>query len=115
MGLYDESLSKELDRIQDFCIASRPTKKPKVAKGARDFTPDQMVIRKDIFKKITDVFERHGAVTIDTPDFELKETLTGKYGEDSKLIYDLKDQGESDVASLYSVLCITYEKLSTTL
>lgn len=23
----------------------------------------------------------------------LKETLTGKYGEDSKLIYDLKDQG----------------------
>lgn len=23
----------------------------------------------------------------------VKETLTGKYGEDSKLIYDLKDQG----------------------
>lgn len=23
----------------------------------------------------------------------LQETLTGKYGEDSKLIYDLKDQG----------------------
>lgn len=23
----------------------------------------------------------------------MKETLTGKYGEDSKLIYDLKDQG----------------------
>jgi hypothetical protein len=29
----------------------------------------------------------------DTPVFELKETLTGKYGEDSKLIYDLADQG----------------------
>lgn len=28
----------------------------------------------------------------DTPVFELKETLTGKYGEDSKLIYDLADQ-----------------------
>ena len=23
----------------------------------------------------------------------VQETLTGKYGEDSKLIYDLKDQG----------------------
>eukprot|EP00955_Chlamydomonas_euryale_P094496 364862-Chlamydomonas_euryale.AAC.7 len=39
------------------------------------------------------VFKRHGAVSIDTPVFELRETLTGKYGEDSKLIYDLKDQG----------------------
>jgi histidyl-tRNA synthetase len=25
--------------------------------------------------------------------FELRETLTGKYGEDSKLIFDLADQG----------------------
>lgn len=29
----------------------------------------------------------------DTPVFELRETLKGKYGEDSKLIYDLADQG----------------------
>lgn len=92
---------KEIDRIQDLCIASRPSKKPKVAKGARDFMPDQMAIREDIFQKITTVFQRHGAVTIDTPDFELKETLTGKYGEDSKLIYDLKDQGEVMLACFY--------------
>jgi histidyl-tRNA synthetase len=39
------------------------------------------------------VFKRHGAVAIDTPVFELRETLMGKYGEDSKLIYDLADQG----------------------
>jgi histidyl-tRNA synthetase len=39
------------------------------------------------------VFKRHGGVEIDTPVFELKEVLTGKYGEDSKLIYDLADQG----------------------
>ncbi len=38
-------------------------------------------------------FARHGAVAIDTPVFELRETLMGKYGEDSKLIYDLADQG----------------------
>ena len=65
----------------------------KVVKGARDFLPDQMVIRSRAFDLITSVFKKHGAVEIDTPVFELKETLMGKYGEDSKLIYDLNDQG----------------------
>ena len=67
--------------------------KVKVVKGARDFLPFQMAIRDKAFKIITDVFKKHGAVEIDTPVFELKETLMGKYGEDSKLIYDLNDQG----------------------
>jgi len=65
----------------------------KVVKGARDFLPDQMVIRAKAFDLITRVFKKHGAVEIDTPVFELKETLMGKYGEESKLIYDLNDQG----------------------
>ena len=52
-----------------------------------------MVIRDRIFNAITTVFKRHGAVTIDTPVFELRDILSGKYGEDSKLIYDLADQG----------------------
>lgn len=55
--------------------------------------PLQMAIREDAFKKIRAVFKKHGASEIDTPVFELKETLTSKYGEDSKLIYDLEDQG----------------------
>jgi histidyl-tRNA synthetase len=68
-------------------------KAPKIPKGARDFLPDQMRIREQAFGVIRRVFKRHGAVEIDTPVFELKEVLTGKYGEDSKLIYDLADQG----------------------
>ena len=39
------------------------------------------------------VFRRHAGKAIATPVFELRETLTNKYGEDSKLIYDLADQG----------------------
>jgi histidyl-tRNA synthetase len=66
--------------------------KPKVAKGARDFGPEQMRIREQAFTAIRRVFKRHGGVEIDTPVFELRELLTGKYGEDSKLIYDLADQ-----------------------
>ena len=51
-----------------------------------------MSVREDVFRIITDCFKLHGAVTIDTPVFERKEILTSKYGEDSKLIYDLNDQ-----------------------
>ncbi|KAG7484913.1 hypothetical protein MATL_G00055080 [Megalops atlanticus] len=65
----------------------------KTPKGTRDFNPKQMAIREKVFDIIVSCFKRHGAETIDTPVFELKETLMGKYGEDSKLIYDLKDQG----------------------
>ncbi|XP_010006591.1 PREDICTED: histidine--tRNA ligase, cytoplasmic [Chaetura pelagica] len=65
----------------------------KTPKGTRDYSPKQMAIRERVFSTITSCFRRHGAEVIDTPVFELKETLTGKYGEDSKLIYDLKDQG----------------------
>uniref|UniRef100_A0A669CR70 histidine--tRNA ligase n=1 Tax=Oreochromis niloticus TaxID=8128 RepID=A0A669CR70_ORENI len=65
----------------------------KTPKGTRDYNPKQMAIREKVFNTIIRCFKRHGAETIDTPVFELKETLTGKYGEDSKLIYDLKDQG----------------------
>uniref|UniRef100_A0A8C6MG60 histidine--tRNA ligase n=1 Tax=Nothobranchius furzeri TaxID=105023 RepID=A0A8C6MG60_NOTFU len=61
--------------------------------GTRDYNPKQMAIREKVFNTVVACFKRHGAETIDTPVFELKETLTGKYGEDSKLIYDLKDQG----------------------
>lgn len=65
----------------------------KTAKGTRDHMPAQMVLREKVFSAIIACFKRHGAEAIDTPVFELKDTLTGKYGEDSKLIYDLADQG----------------------
>src|SRR3954470_18198062 len=62
-----------------------------------------MVIRDKIFSTITDAFKRHGAATIHTPVFELKEIVAGKYGEDSKLIYDLKDQGGEICALRYDL------------
>ena len=85
--------AKHINIINSVLEANAARRKPKVAKGARDFAPDQMAIRDIAFNKIVSVFKRHGAVSIDTPVFELRETLMGKYGEDSKLIYDLADQG----------------------
>ena len=68
-------------------------RKPKCPKGTRDMSPTKMAIREKAFTIIKAVFKKHGASEIDTPVFEMKETLTSKYGEDSKLIYDLEDQG----------------------
>lgn len=56
-------------------------------------TGEDAALRDHLFQTVTEVFKRHGATTLDTPVFELKEILSGKYGEDSKLIYDLQDQG----------------------
>lgn len=68
-----------------------------------------MVIRDRIFNTIVDVFKRHGAVTIDTPVFELRQILAGKYGEDSKLIYDLSDQG-GEICSLRYDLTVPFAR-----
>ncbi|KAJ9601172.1 hypothetical protein L9F63_000640, partial [Diploptera punctata] len=81
----------------------------KTPKGTRDYGPQQMAIRADVFNKIVAVFKRHGAETIDTPIFELKEVLTGKYGEDSKLIYDLADQG-GEILSLRYDLTVPFAR-----
>jgi len=46
---------------------------------------------------------------IDRPVFELKEILAGKYGEDSKLIYDLADQG-GEICSLRYDLTVPFAR-----
>uniref|UniRef100_A0A8C0TJD1 Histidine--tRNA ligase, cytoplasmic n=2 Tax=Canis lupus familiaris TaxID=9615 RepID=A0A8C0TJD1_CANLF len=75
----------------------------KTPKGTRDYSPQQMAVREKVFDVIISCFKRHGAEITDTPVFELKETLTGKYGEDSKLIYDLKDQGGELLSLCYDL------------
>lgn len=82
--------------------AGQAKRKPKTAKGTRDLHPEQIAIRQIAFDTVTRVFKRHGAVCIDTPVFELRDTLSGKYGEDTKLIYDLADQGGELLALRYS-------------
>ncbi|KAG9072195.1 Cytoplasmic and mitochondrial histidine tRNA synthetase [Linnemannia hyalina] len=75
----------------------------KNAKGTKDYTPQEMAVREKIFSTIIKVFKKHGGTTIDTPVFELKEILSGKYGEDSKLIYDLEDQGGEKCSLRYDL------------
>lgn len=39
--------------------------------GTRDYHPNQMKIREEVFRTIIDCFKQHGAETIDTPVMEL--------------------------------------------
>jgi len=65
--------------------------------------PLQMAIKERALNIIKSVFKKYGACEIDTPVFELKETLCKKYGEESKLIYDLEDQGEQLLSLRYDL------------
>lgn len=62
-----------------------------------------MKIRQTVFRKIEEIYQKYGAQAIDTPVFELTEVLTGKYGEDSKLVYDLADQGGEQLSLRYDL------------
>lgn len=73
--------TRSIVRIQDERMAPKPKFELKVPKGTKDWQGTDMVIRDKIFNTISTVFKRHGGVTIDTPVFELKEILAGKYGE----------------------------------
>ncbi|VVT53159.1 uncharacterized protein SAPINGB_P003433 [Magnusiomyces paraingens] len=81
----------------------------KTPKGTKDWSDKDMILRSAVFDTLTKVFKRHGGVTIDTPVFELREILSGKYGEDSKLIYNLEDQG-GELTSLRYDLTVPFAR-----
>lgn len=100
--------------VQESKKSSKKSKKQdqfllKTPKGTKDWGDKDMIIREAIFGSLSSLFKRHGGVTIDTPVFELREILTGKYGEDSKLIYNLEDQG-GELTSLRYDLTVPFAR-----
>ncbi len=69
--------------------------KPSLAKGTRDFSPQEMVKRNYIFDTIKTVFKKYGYAEIQTPSMENLSTLTGKYGDEGdKLIFKILNSGD---------------------
>nr|CAB3251815.1 histidine--tRNA ligase, cytoplasmic-like [Phallusia mammillata] len=99
----DEEVAKLLALKAQLGDGPAPKFQLKTPKGTRDYDAKQMAVREKVFNCVIKCFKRHGASTLDTPVFELKETLTNKYGEDSKLIYDLKDQGGEMLSLRYDL------------
>ena len=81
----------------------------KTPKGTKDWSGSDALLRDRIFSTISSIFRRHGGTALDTPVFELREILAGKYGEDSKLIYDLQDQG-GELCSLRYDLTVPFAR-----
>ncbi len=78
-------------------------RKPQILKGFRDYTPDQMRLRLQVIAIFRQVFERHGFEPLDTPALEYLETLTGQAGENEKLMYHFRDQGDREVGLRYDL------------
>lgn len=78
-------------------------RKPQVLKGFRDYLPRQMILRRRIIETFREIFERHGFEPLDTPALEYLEVLTGKAGENEKLMYHFLDQGDREVGMRYDL------------
>ncbi|KAF8052198.1 hypothetical protein N665_1588s0010 [Sinapis alba] len=98
-----------LTKVKEIVESNENRRLPKLPKGTRDFAKEQMIVREKAFSIIQNVFKKHGATALDTPVFELRETLMGKYGEDSKLIYDIADQG-GELCSLRYDLTVPFAR-----
>ena len=69
--------------------------KPRIAKGTRDFNSQQIAQREYIFSTIKANFKAFGFAPIETPIFELSETLLGKYGDEGdRLIFKILNSGD---------------------
>ena len=93
-ALPREELVARLRALQVGAAPAAPARKsknkterytPKTPLGMRDYMPKEMAVREQVFDVVKGVFKRHGAVSIETPVAELKETLTGKYAYQTDL------------------------------
>ncbi len=76
---------------------------PPTPKGFRDIHPELAKKRRQTIAKIEEVLLEFGFVPIETPTIEFADTLTGKYGEEEKLIYKFKDRGDRNLALRYDL------------
>jgi histidyl-tRNA synthetase len=75
----------------------------RILKGFRDYLPEDMMLRQQLIDIFRGVFERHGFEPIDTPVLEYLDVLTGKAGENEKLMYQFEDHGGRQVGLRYDL------------
>src|SRR5215218_6452104 len=80
-----------------------------VARGTRDFLPDDVRRREYVVRIVREVYERSGFEPLETPAVENLETLLGKYGEEgNQLIFKILKRGEHE-ASGQADLALRYD------
>lgn len=73
-----------------------------MAKGVRDFAPEDKIIRDDVVNKLVSIFQRYGYSPLETPSIERLDTLTAKFAagtesDAAKEIFKLTDQGQREL------------------
>ena len=73
-----------------------------MAKGVRDFAPEDKIIREELISKLKEIFETYGYSPLETPSIERLDTLTAKFAAGSesdaaKEIFKLTDQGNREL------------------
>ena len=66
-------------------------------KGTRDFLPQEKIVRQELEAKLKRLFELYGYNPLETPAFELFETLSSKYAGGAEILketYSFEDQGK---------------------
>ncbi len=77
---------------------------PRILKGTREFLPQEMAKRQFVMAKMSQIFERFGYDSIETPILAPAEVLLGKYGEEGdKLTYHFNDAGDRHIALPYDL------------
>ncbi len=74
-------------------MANKVSTKP--PSGMRDFLPSDLVRRQHVVGIVRSIYERYGFMPLETPSIENLDILTGKYGEDEKLIYRILHRGDT--------------------
>lgn len=78
-------------------------KAPPTPKGFRDIAPTLAKKRRQTINQIAGILEENGFAPLETPTIEFADTLTGKYGEEERLIYKFRDRGDRDLALRYDL------------
>ena len=73
-----------------------------MAKGTRDFPPEDKIIREKLISELKGVFESYGYSPLETPSIERLDTLTVKFAagtesDAAKEIFKLSDQGNREL------------------
>ena len=87
----------------DVAAPTTPRIRPRILSGFRDFLPAQMLVRQHVLGLFRAIFERHGYEPLDTPVLEHLDILTGKAGENERLMYRFTDQGDRAVGMRYDL------------
>lgn len=78
----------------------------RLAKGVKDFAPQEKIAREKITTAVKNIYERFGFSPLETPILERYETLASKYAGGAEILketFKLNDQGERDLALRYDL------------